>query len=104
MFIQLTLEQHRFELCGSADTQDFFTKSVLRYYVIQGWLNSRMRSCGYGGHTVKLDTDFPLFRGSEPPTPSSRVNCILCLTSLKYKFHNFSLLYLEPRTTVSGTW
>ena len=45
MYIQLTLEQHDFELSRSIYMQIFVNKYVLQYYTIRGWLNPRMQNC-----------------------------------------------------------
>ena len=75
--IQLTFEQHGFELCGSSYTCIFFNKYILQYYMIRGCLNPRMWNHRYGGMTVKLHGDFWLRGGSGSQPPScSRVNCI----------------------------
>ena len=42
VFIQLTLEQHGFELHRSTYTWIFFKKYELWYYMIHGWLNPRV--------------------------------------------------------------
>ena len=40
--VQLTLDQHGFELQRSAHMQIFFNKYVLQSYTIHSWLNPRM--------------------------------------------------------------
>ena len=47
MYIHLTLEQHRFELCRSTYTRTFFNKYI-QYYTIRGWFNPQMQNHGYG--------------------------------------------------------
>lgn len=47
--IQLTLEQHGFELCRSIYTHIFFN-SKYQFYIVHDWLNTRMlKYCGYRG-------------------------------------------------------
>ena len=76
-YIQLTLEQRRFELQGSTYMWVFFfQRYILQYYPISGWLNSWMGKFGYGGQTVKLYLDFQLQGGlMSQCLPCSRVNC-----------------------------
>ena len=47
LLLQLTFEQNGFELCGSNLYVNFFTKYVLQYYTILGWLNPWICNCGY---------------------------------------------------------
>lgn len=51
----------------------------------------------------KVTQMFHHAEGQHPQPPTER-STVICLTSLKYKFHNLVLLYLGPRTTVSGMW
>ena len=55
MYIQLTPEQHEFELCGSTYMWIFFSQYVLQHYVIHCWLNLWIRNCRYIGPTMGLD-------------------------------------------------
>ena len=59
--VQLTLEQHGFDLHGSTYVQISFTKYVLQYYMIQGCLNSWIWRASY-----KVVHGFWLHRGSAP--------------------------------------
>ena len=50
MYIQLTLEQHRSELCGSTHMQICFSSKHYSTAWVHGWLNSQMqRNPKYGG-------------------------------------------------------
>ena len=84
--IQLTLEQHGFELRKSAIMRVFFNKHILQYYMIHSWLNLRMWNCGYGGGlTVKLYVDFQLRRESALSEGQ--------LYSLYFTVHIHSIIY-----------
>ena len=68
--LQLTLEQHRFELCGSPYTWIFFTR-----YVLYNALDLQVQNCRYEELTVKLYLDFQLHGGFVPqPLSCARVN------------------------------
>ena len=59
----MTLEQHGFEPCICTYVWIFFTKYILQYYTIWGWLNLWMWYCGYGGPNVNLYANFQLCGG-----------------------------------------
>lgn len=46
LYMQLTLEQLRFELCGFTYTWIFFTNCILQHYTIHSWLNMWIWNCG----------------------------------------------------------
>ena len=52
--VQLTLEQHRFELHGSTYMRISFNKYRLQYYTIYGWLNPQIENRGYRGPIVLI--------------------------------------------------
>lgn len=56
--IQLTLEQHRFDLHGSTNMEIFLNKCVLLYDTICTWLTSWMCNRGYRGTVAKIYMDF----------------------------------------------
>ena len=66
--LYLTLEQHGFELCRSTYMQISFTKYVLQYCTILGWLNPQMQNCRYERPIVKLYSEFWLHRDWHNPT------------------------------------
>lgn len=47
----------------------FFTKDILQYYTIPGWLNPWMQNRRYREPPVKLYAAFRLLGGSAPLTP-----------------------------------
>ena len=68
--LQLTLQQHGFELGRSTYTWILTNKYIVPYYRIRGWLNLQIhRNCACRGLTVKLYVDSQLRGGC------SRVNC-----------------------------
>ena len=71
--IQLTLEQHGFELCRCTYTWIFFFHQILQYYSIHGWLNLKMWNLEREEPKIrradyKLYTDFQLY-GVKAPNP-----------------------------------
>ena len=57
-WLQLTIEQHRLELCRSTYIWVFFTKYILQYHTIWGWLNSLMWNHQYRGQNCKIRWGF----------------------------------------------
>lgn len=73
-YIQWALEQHWFELHGfeihfHGNFFFFFTKYVLQYYLICGWMNLQLQNPMYRGLAVKLYVDFQLCKWCMPLTP-----------------------------------
>ena len=59
--VQLALEQHGFELCGSTYLWIPHLPTmqcILQHYTIQGWLNPWMWNHEYGGLTIKLYSNY----------------------------------------------
>ena len=67
--VQLTLEQHRFELHRSICTWIFFQYIHIQFYTILSWLNLWQWNLRYGRLTVKLCVDFWLCGGVSAPKP-----------------------------------
>ena len=86
MKLQLTLEQHGFELHGFTYTWIFFSKYLLLYYTICTWLNPRMHSHEYGGLTVELLADFQLLGGWAHLTPSLFKDQLYILSRILLKY------------------
>lgn len=63
LHMQLTPEQHGFELLGPL-TCGFFSINI--YYRIWSWLNPWMQDHGYRGPTIKLYMDFDCMQGQCP--------------------------------------
>lgn len=77
-WVQLTFEQHRFELSGSTYTRIFFSSKYC--CTIHGWLNLRIQNSGFGGPTVNCTRICKCEEGGYPWSLScSRVNCYLKL-------------------------
>lgn len=67
--VELSPEQHRFELYGFAYMQIFFSKYVLQYHSVLGWLTLGMWNHRYRGTTVKLYVNFQLCSELVPQHP-----------------------------------